>query len=129
MTLTEPFPTLRAAVLVGGGSTRMGRPKAWLDHGYGPQFLTNPVGHFALSAIKDCQSAGLHLGHLHQPASEFRLALIQHGHLPVRIHQPDRASPVTEYSHHSDTVNLSRAVTEAFGFFLLKTCVDGYCEQ
>ena len=35
----EQQPSLRAAVLVGGGSTRMGRPKAWLDHGHGPHAL------------------------------------------------------------------------------------------
>ena len=34
-----PPPSLRAAVLVGGGSIRMGRPKAWLDHGHGPHAL------------------------------------------------------------------------------------------
>jgi hypothetical protein len=61
-----------------------------------PEFVTNPVGHFALSAIKDGQSAGLHFGHLHQPATDFRFALIQHDHFPVRVHQPDRTPAIVE---------------------------------
>ena len=61
-----------------------------------PEFVTNPVGNFALSAIKDGQSAGLHLGHLHQPATDFRLSLIQHNHFPVRVHQSHRTPAVVE---------------------------------
>jgi hypothetical protein len=60
-----------------------------------PEFVTNPVGYFALSAIKDGQSAGLHFGHLHQPATDFRLSLIQHNHFPVqtRIRTKDTLLP------------------------------------
>ena len=81
-----------------------------------------------MSAIKDCQSAGLHFGHLHQSATEFRLALIQHDHIPVRVHQPDRTPAIVERGHHSDTVNHLGTIADAFGFFLLKTRVGGYCE-
>ena len=94
-----------------------------------PEFVTNPVGPFSLSTIKDGQSAGLHFGHLHQSATDFRLSLIQHDHIPVRIHQPDRTSVIVERGHHSDTVHHPGTIADAFGFFLLKTCVGGYCEQ
>ena len=70
----------------------------------------------------------MHHSHLHQSASEFHLALIQHDHFPVRVHQPDRTPAIVERSHHSDTVNHPGTIAEAFGFFLLKTCVGGYCE-
>ena len=36
----------------------------------------------------------MHHSHLHQSASEFHLALIQHDHFPVRVHQPDRTPAV-----------------------------------
>ena len=86
-----------------------------------PEFVTNPVGPFSLSTIKDGQSAGLHFGHLHQSATDFRLSLIQHDHIPVRIHQSDRTPAIVERSHHSDTINLAGIITEAFRFFLIKT--------
>ena len=69
------------------------------------------------------------IGHLHQPATDFRLSLIQHDHFPVRIYQSHRTPAIVERSHHSDTVNHPETIAVALRFFLLRTCAGGYCEH
>ena len=86
-----PPPPLRAAVLVGGCSTRMGRPKAWLDHGHGPH--------------------ALHLVRLLQALPEVQEVLLS-GPLP-----PNAPAGISEIPHCPDQVSGIGPVGALLGLF------------